>query len=172
MTPIPIGKKTALAFRTPEENRWMEAGKGHGKGKGKTVVFKDGNDENVAEDEHEEEENQRARERSLSMQISPRRPSSAGPGSSSNSWAPSPLRGSPGAGSSSAHELLRTIVQDVMFDFQQEQRKEMVGLHLDLVRMGRGWKQELRELWTSDLKELRDENKRLRDENELLRRGY
>ncbi|KAJ7740676.1 WD40-repeat-containing domain protein [Mycena maculata] len=169
-TPLPVGKR-GLPLGTPEA---ISRPKGNGKGKGKTVVFLDGNEENVPEDNEKERE----RERSLSMQISPRRPSSSGLGNSA-SWAPSPLRNtiptSPGSGSSSAHDLLRTIVRDVMFDFQQEQRSEMVGLHLDLLRMGRGWKKELHDLmdeYVGDLRELRDENKRLREENELLRRGY
>ncbi|KAJ6596824.1 WD40-repeat-containing domain protein [Mycena vulgaris] len=176
VTPLPIGKK-GPAIGTPELTRWIEAGdnrsKGHGKGKGKTVIFKDGNDENLPEEGVRERE----RERSLSMQISPRRPSSVGLNSAS--WAPSPLRNaiptSPASGSTSAHDLLRTIVRDVMVDFQQEQRSEMVGLHLDLLKMGRGWKKELRELmdeYVGDLRELREENQRLRAENEHLRRGY
>ncbi|KAJ7452492.1 WD40-repeat-containing domain protein [Mycena galericulata] len=167
VTPLP-SEKTGVPLGTPEVNNRSE-----GNVKGKTVIFKEGNDENVHEDEKERE-----RERSLSMQISPRRPSSAGLGNST-SWAPSPLRNaipaSPASGSSSAHDLLRTIVRDVMFDFQQEQRSEMVGLHLDLLKMGRGWKKELHDLmeeYVGDLKELRDENRKLREENELLRRGY
>ncbi|KAJ6547495.1 WD40-repeat-containing domain protein [Mycena capillaripes] len=163
-------RKGGVALGTPDASR-SEESRSKGKGKGKTVVFKEGNDENLSAEEKE-------RERSLSMQISPRRPSSAGLGASA-SWAPSPLRNaiptSPASGSSSAHDLLRNLVRDVMFDFQQEQRSEMVGLHLDLLRMGRGWKKELRELmeeYVGDLRELREENKRLRDENDILRRGY
>ncbi|KAF7338348.1 Protein NEDD1 [Mycena venus] len=174
-TPLPISKKS-VALGTPDAKRRLEAdeSRSKGRGKGKTVNFRDGNDENSPEDEMKERE----RERSLSMQISPRRPSSAGLAHSA-SWAPSPLRNavpsSPAGGSSSAHDLLRTIVRDALLDFQQDQRSEMVGLHLDLLRMGRGWKRELRELmdeYVGDLRELREENKRLREENELLRRGY
>jgi len=169
------GKKSA-ALETPDAKRRIEAdeSRSKGRGKGKTVIFKEGNDENLPEDEMKERE----RERSLSMQISPRRPPSAGLGHSA-SWAPSPLRNtvpsSPAGGNSSAHDLLRTIVRDALLDFQQDQRSEMVGLHLDLLRMGRGWKKELRELmdeYVGDLRELREENKRLREENELLQRGY
>ncbi|KAJ6630724.1 WD40-repeat-containing domain protein [Mycena sp. CBHHK59/15] len=178
VTPLPIGKKKMATFGTPEVKRWIEAGdnrtKGNKKGKGKTVVFQDGNEENSPD----EEDNQQERERNLSMQISPRRTSSAGP-TGSASWAPSPLRNaipaSPPGGNSSAHDLLRSIVRDVMFDFHQEHRAEMTGLHLDLIRMGRGWKHELRGLmdeYVGDLKELREENKRLREENDHLRRGY
>jgi protein NEDD1 len=162
---------------TPEAKRWIEAGEkpAKGKGKGKSVLFKEGDEENLPEDEMARE---RERERSLSMQISPRRPGSAGMGHST-SWAPSPLRNavpsSPAGGSSSAHDLLRTIVRDALLDFQQDQRAEMMGMHLDLLRLGRGWKRELRETmdeYVGDLRELREENKRLREENELLRRGY
>ncbi|KAF7363380.1 WD40 repeat-like protein [Mycena sanguinolenta] len=172
-TPVLVGKK-AMAFETPDPKRRTEPNENRSKGwgKGKTVIFKDGNDENLPEDELKE------RERSLSMQISPMRPSSAAFGHS-GSWAPSPLRNavpsSPAGGSSSAHDLLRTIVRDALLDFQQEQRSEMVGMHLDLLRLGGRWKKELREMmdeYVGDLRELREENKRLREENELLRRGY
>ncbi|KAK7014919.1 WD40 repeat-like protein [Favolaschia claudopus] len=172
-TPLPKSRKT-VELTTPDAKRWMEDDENRlkGKGKAKTVVFRESNDENLPEDEIKE------RERSLSMQISPMRPSSAGLGHSA-SWAPSPLRNalpsSPLGGSSTAHDLLRTIVRDTLVDFQQEQRSEMIGLHLDLLRMGRGWKKELRELmdeYVGDLRELREENKRLREDNEMLRRGY
>jgi protein NEDD1 len=129
---------------------------------------------------------EREREKSLSLQISPRPPLPASSSSQthshgpSHSWDASPMRTSsrhtakfPSAGS--AHELLRTIVRDVMYDFQKETRSEMMGLHLDLVRMGRGWKQELRTLmeeYGGDLDDLREENRRLRDENERLKRGF
>ncbi|KAJ7156041.1 WD40-repeat-containing domain protein [Mycena crocata] len=174
VTPLPSAKRVA-ALGTPEVNRWIEAGEirpnRNGKGKGKTVNFQDGNDENLPQNDDKERE----RERSLSMQVSPRRPSSSGLGNSA-SWAPSPLRNavptSPTGGGSSAHDLLRSIVRDVMFDFQQEQRSEMVGLHLDLLKIGRGWKKELRELMDEYVGDLREENKRLREENEHLRRGY
>jgi protein NEDD1 len=51
----------------------------------------------------------------------------------------------------------------------------MVGLHLDLVRMGGAWRKEMRgamQEYVGDLKELREENRTLREENERLRRGY
>jgi len=60
-----------------------------------------------------------------------------------------------------------------MLDFRQETRAEMVGLHLDLVRMGRGWCREMRaamQEYVGDLKELWEENRKLREENERLRR--
>jgi len=186
-----------LGLSTPEVDRWINAGKGvdinekakqrerergKAKGKGKSVGFRD--DEDV-----EEKEKERERERSLSMQVSPIRRStttaspsglpSTSSGLQDKAWAPSPLRASASNlnhnGSTSAHELLKTIVQDVMYDYQREARQEMVGLHLDLVRMGRGWKKELRTLmdeYVGDLRELREENRLLREENERLRRGY
>ena len=188
-----------LGLGTPEVDRWINAGTGvdinekakerereRGKGKGKSVGFRDYDDD---EDE-EEKERERERERSLSMQVSPIRRSTTTTTSSSGlpstssglqdkTWAPSPLRASASNfnnnGSTSAHELLKTIVQDVMYDYQREARQEMVGLHLDLVRMGRGWKKELRTLmdeYVGDLRELREENRLLREENERLRRGY
>ncbi|EIN07077.1 hypothetical protein PUNSTDRAFT_126939 [Punctularia strigosozonata HHB-11173 SS5] len=122
-------------------------------------------------------------QRETSMQISPRPPRASVP-----HWAvPSPLRNSHGPNGlpipspsrpglpSGAQELLRSIVQDVMLDFRQETRAEMMGLHLDLVRMGRGWKSELREALGGvgeEMERLREENRVLREENERLKRGY
>jgi len=43
------------------------------------------------------------------------------------------------------------------------------------VRMGQGWRREMRtamQEYAGDLKELREENRKLREENERLRRGY
>jgi len=108
------------------------------------------------------------RSRPLSVQITPRKAA----------WAMSPLRhsiaeGSPGM--SGMTGLLHALVSDAMLDFRQETRAEMVGLHLDLVRMGRAWRREMRSAmqeYVGDLKELREENRKLREENERLRRGY
>lgn len=189
-----------LGLGTPEVKEWIKAGDGKshgvkGKNRVKSVGFKDNGNESKGASPtdglggsgtHDDEE-EREREKSLSMQISPRRPLPASSSSQtqshgpSQSWDASPLRprhpahvqGTPTAGS--AHELLRTIVKDVMYDFQKENKAEMMGLHLDLVRMGRGWKQELRTLmeeYVGDLNDLREENRRLREENDRLRRGY
>ncbi|KAF8163681.1 WD40-repeat-containing domain protein [Crassisporium funariophilum] len=190
VTPVPAQKLNkqksgmhVLGLGTPEVDRWIRAGqedqrkkrepRGDTKGKGKTVGFQDEDEEM----DHDERAAREARERSLTMQVSPRRPT---PSSTAASWAASPAlnpgNGVPGTpGSSSAHELLKTIVQDVMYDFQRDTKAEMVGLHLDLVRMGRGWKTELRELmdeYVGDLRDLREENQRLRLENDRLRKGY
>jgi protein NEDD1 len=186
---VPLAKKrtgmSVLGLGTPEVEQWIRAGKGDvegknkekGKGKGKTVLFTDeseSEDEDAGQDGHEDVIE---REQGLAMQVSPRR--SIGVSAPvSTSWASTPLHHPvPGSGSPAggAHDLLRTIVRDVMYDFQRETKAEMTGLHLDLVRMGRGWKRELRELmgeYVGDLKDLREENLRLREENERLRRGY
>ena len=182
-------KKTmqVLGLGTPEVDRWIRAGQegqrkkrsqfGNGdiEGKAKTVGFKEDDEES---DKDEFDHDEREKERSLTMQISPRRPSVNVSGTSAQSWAASPVPNASqidgGPGSSSAHELLKTIVQDVMYDFQRDTKAEMMGLHLDLVRMGRGWKTELRSLmdeYVGDLKDLRDENQKLRLENDRLRRG-
>ncbi|KII88172.1 hypothetical protein PLICRDRAFT_698613 [Plicaturopsis crispa FD-325 SS-3] len=162
-TPLPrAGTRGVLGLGTPEVAAWIQAGKGKEKEDqpGKRVGFAD-------EADSDEEE---ARE--LSMQVSPRRPPPA-------AWTavPSPLRpqtgGSPDAGG--AHDLLRSIVREAMSDVQRETKAELTGLHLDLVRMGRGWRREVRsvmEEYGEDLRALREENARLREENERLRRGY
>lgn len=194
-----------LGLGTPEVSAWLKAGMGSqapqngigGKGKDrvKSVGFKDGNDDVEFDRQAKEtsdlldlkDDEQCERERSLSLQISPCRPlpttSSQTHGHGpSHSWDASPMRTSrhpanfPGTSSAgSAHELLRTIVKDVMYDFQKESKAEMMGLHLDLVRMGRSWKQELRTLmeeYVGDLNDLREENRTLREENDRLRRGF
>ncbi|KIM48591.1 hypothetical protein M413DRAFT_437799 [Hebeloma cylindrosporum] len=186
ITPVPAQKKSkkgmaVLGLGTPEVERWIQAGKvdegnkpkkRDTKGKGKTVGFQD----ELTDSDQEENDNNRVkeRERDLSMQISPRRPAPGVSASgSTDSWSASPAVG-PSPGGASAQELLKTIVQDVMYDFQRETKAEMMGLHLDLLRMGRGWKAELRTLmdeYVGDLRDLREENQRLRLENDRLRRG-
>lgn len=191
-TPLPKQKQKktmqALGLGTPELDRWIRTGQegkkkeksrfgnGNIEGKAKAVGFKESNGESdTNEHDHVEPEKER------SLIISPRRPSVNVSGIPPQSWAAaSPalnssqkIEGGPGS-SSSAHELLKTIVQDVMYDFQRDTKADMMGLHLDLVRMGRGWKAELRSLmdeYVGDLKDLREENQKLRLENERLRRG-
>ena len=192
-TPVAKQKKKktmqVLGLGTPEVDTWIRAGQegqrkerprfGNGdiEGKAKTVGFKEDDEES---DKDELDHYEREKERSLTMQISPRRPSVNVSGTSPQSlaWAASPVPNTSqidsGPGGSSAHELLKTIVQDVMYDFQRDTKAEMMGLHLDLVRMGRGWKTELRSLmdeYVGDLKDLREENQKLRLENDRLRRG-
>ena len=92
-----------------------------------------------------------------------------------------------------AQELLRAVVNDIVYEYRQETKEDIKGLHLDLLRMGRNWKvcgifhlsfnridfacqqTELRSLmdeYVGDLRELREENVKLRKENERLRRGF
>ncbi|CAE6430104.1 unnamed protein product [Rhizoctonia solani] len=74
-----------------------------------------------------------------------------------------------------AQDLLRNIVSDVMFEFRQETKEDVRGLHLDLLRASRGWKSDLKEYLGDTLEELRlvkEENARLRAEITRLRRGY
>lgn len=190
--PFPVGagqyKKKGLSMLglgTPEVEKWIKGGKQRDKQReeGKRVDFV-GSDEgdlvsvSKVEDVVEwgdTDAGLQAKEplrRTMSMQLTPRRPGAT-------SVLPSPLRhsvagGSPGA-AGSAQGILHALIKDAMLDFRQETKTDIVGLHLDLLRMGRSWRQEMRatmDEYVGDLKELRDENKRLRDENERLRRGY
>jgi protein NEDD1 len=168
-----------LGLATPEVERWIE-GKGPDKGREPIEFPPDSSDEEEAEDAnrlHQSwmEELQTGQgdgaprlRRTLSVQITPRKAA----------WAASPLRhsiaeGSPGV--KGVTGLLHALISDAMLDFRQETRAEMVGLHLDLVRMGHVWRREMRasmQEYVGDLKELREENRKLREENERLRRGY
>ena len=188
VTPPPMLKKkndfATLGLGTPLANRkpsLESKGSVHqnGKGKGKVVEFREDEVEDESSSESSdvgEARREIERERSLSVQISPMRPPQGVRASAS--WVPSPLRQpvSPSPGpSGSAQDFLRGIVRDAMFEYQQETRSELTGLHLDLMRVGRGWKKEMREMmdeYMGELVELRNENKTLREENERLRRGY
>ncbi|KAF7969518.1 hypothetical protein HWV62_27005 [Athelia sp. TMB] len=180
-TPMPIAKKRTglgvLGMGTPEVERWIEAGKGKAREEGeraggRRVGFKE--DEEPSGKDSSDEEGEPV----LTMQLSPRR----APPPWAQAPMPSPLRtlssgissNSPSS-ASAAHNLLRTIMADVMYDYQRDTKAEMMGIHLDLVRMGRSIKKELRdslEGGTGELERLREENRMLREENERLRRGY
>ncbi|KAF8844560.1 WD40 repeat-like protein [Paxillus ammoniavirescens] len=200
VTPIPLGKNRTktpvtnatstgmgvLGLGSPEVARWAKDN--HWKGKEKEVGVKKARflrHQGIAESDREsddsqaetgserlnDEERDNAREQELSMQVSPRRPTAP------PTWLPSPHRPSTANlnMNAAAQDFLRNIVRDVMYDFQRETKAEMMGLHLDLVRMGRGWRRELREVLEEsggEIQQLREENKRLREENERLRRGY
>ncbi|KAH9079276.1 WD40-repeat-containing domain protein [Lactarius deliciosus] len=170
---------SVLGLATPEVERWIARKDSE---KGDVIKFPiDGGEEDEAEGagklggirvEEEVVEQGNATEarrlRTLSMQITPRK----------SAWAASPLRhsiaeGSPGL--NGVKGLLHALISDAMLDFRQETRSEIVGLHLDLVRMGQSWRKEMRtamQEYVGDLKELREENRKLREENERLRRGY
>lgn len=200
VTPISLGRngtKAPLASATcisggilgltgPEVSKWA-IGENQ-KGKGKVVEVKktrfaqipDNKESSGGSDESEDEgspellvdEGQNEeREQELSLQVSPRRPAAP------PAWLHSPHRPSTANlnMNGAAQDFLRSIVHDVMYDFQRESKAEMMGLHLDLVRMGRGWKRELREMMeeqNKEIQELRAENRQLKEENERLRRGY
>ncbi|KAF8651158.1 hypothetical protein AX16_004837 [Volvariella volvacea WC 439] len=153
--------------------------KGRGKGKEKSVVFEDGLHDEDEEDEHDQEyQREREREQGMAMQLSPLRPGhSSASSATTNMWLPSPLRnpgGGGGGGANPAHALLKGLVRDAMYEYQEETRSQLLGMHMDLIRMNTGFKQEFRgimEEYLGELKELREENKRLREENEKLRRS-
>jgi protein NEDD1 len=194
VTPVPLAKKRfgmgVLGLGTPEVKKWIEAGKGRenarSKGNGRRVGFKEMSDKEDEGGDDDDDEDPEAEEtqRNLSMQISPRRvpPAWVQTASHAQTAIPSPLRtlsASPSSSSASAaHNLLRSIIADVMYDYQRETKAEMMGLHLDLVRMGRGLRKELRDVAEGgvgglvELERLREENRLLREENERLRRGY
>jgi protein NEDD1 len=172
-----------LGLDTPEVERWI-TGKDEGKGKSKdldkdgAVEFPtDSGDElttsklersQIEELTGRQNSKDTRRLRTLSVQGTPRKAA----------WAMSPLRNSIAEGSPGVNGvagLLHALISDAMLDFRQETRAEMVGLHLDLVRMGGAWRKEMRgamQEYVGDLKELREENRKLREENERLRRGY
>ena len=199
VTPISLGKNATkaplasatctgdglLGLTSPEVAKWAKGESQKGKGKEKVAEMKktrfaqhpDAKESSGGSDESEDEgslgdegrDEERAQE--LSLQVSPRRPTAP------PTWLQSPHRPSTenlnmnGA----AQDFLRSIVHDVMYDLQRETKAEMMGLHLDLVRMGRGWKRELREImeeWNGEIQELKAENRRLKEENGRLRRGY
>jgi protein NEDD1 len=197
VTPVPLAKKRvglgALGLGTPEVERWIDAGKGKGRevrgkgnGNGKRVGFKeiseDADDDKPSGDDVDNAKDAETQQ-NLSMQISPRRVPQSWAQTAPHSQAaiPSPLRvlsSSPSSSASAAHNFLRTIIADVMYDYQRETKAEMMGIHLDLVRMGRGLKKELREVAEGgigglvEVERLREENRLLKEENERLRRGY
>jgi len=123
------------------------------------------------------------KKKETALQVTPVRPSlQRHPGA----WAPvpSPLRRgledmqhTGGAPSSigNVHNMLHQVMRDVMYDYQEDMRTELVGMHLDMVRMGRNWKKDMKDVmdtYAKDLRELREENRLLREENERLKRGY
>jgi len=124
-----------------------------------------------------------ASRKETALQVTPARP---GVRRYSGPWPPipSPLRrgledmqhtGGASPPIANVHNMLHQIMRDVMYDYQEDMRTELVGMHLDMVRMGRNWKKEMKEVmetYGKDLRELREENRLLREENERLKRGY
>lgn len=122
------------------------------------------------------------------MQVSPRRP---GPSValelspvrsfSQGHSRPSPfvIGGSPGGsgglGLASAQEVLRGMMSSALCDFREETHASIQGVHLDLLRLGREWKRDWKNMLeeqTKELRELREENRLLREENGKLRAGW
>ncbi|KAH9857191.1 WD40-repeat-containing domain protein [Lenzites betulinus] len=193
-----------LGLGTPEVDEWVKAGEGLDAARsGKRVGFateSDDDDEDKddgahsrksASDNDSEDDAEAAPPRSrpeLAMQLSPRR-SFPGPGAGATNtsrWAPvpSPLR-NPAASSyggvpaspqaRAAQDMLQALLRDALHDFRAETKAEIVGLHLDLIRMGGSWRREMQEAvggLGEELRALREENAQLREENERLRRGY
>ena len=181
-------KSGVLGLSTPEVKNWASGGRTLKEMAAMHLDLSDSDDEyigagrigdNLVGDDKDESGKLKKKEdmlqRSVSMHMTPRRPVNA-------TWAQSPLRhsyagGSPalGSGLHGVQGVLHTVIHDAMLDYRQETKAEMVGLHLDLLRMGRAWRQEMRTVmdeYAVSLKELREENQKLREENERFRRGY
>lgn len=178
-----------LGLGTPEIERWVKAGDpGNIKvpeREGKKVGFaSESVDEGVDEVEIARRvplpDDAPAPLPTFAMQVSPARR----PGAGSWTAVPSPLRHSTSqhpnasAGSPStraAAGLLQTLLRDAMHEFRQETHGELVGLHLDMLRMGRGLRGEMRaavDEFRDEMAVLREENRMLREENERLKRGF
>jgi len=116
------------------------------------------------ESAHAEEDDegavQQAPERELSMQVTPRR-------SSAPNWVQSPNAFSVHSSASNAYELFQGLIADM----QAKHHADIKALHIDMLRMGRGIRQEMEE-WGGEVRKLREENAKLREENDRLRRGY
>lgn len=200
VTPLPASKSKGkgkmaamgvLGLGTPEVDRWIKAGQLQvaeegetDKDEGKRVGFASEDDDEVNEHRERQDRKDTVRESAdvnfvvpeTAMQVSPRRVH-GGP-----SWTPvpSPLRNLANSHPSSpnthaAANLLQSLLRDAMYDFRQETHGELVGLHLDMLRMGRGLRTEMRSVvdeFRGEMSALREENTRLRVENERLRRGY
>ena len=67
-----------------------------------------------------------------------------------------------------ARELLRAMIHDAVAEFRAEAREEFLGLHLDMVKMGRAWKMELKELMNEHVGNL---DKALKENDELARQN-
>lgn len=85
---------------------------------------------------------------------------------------------------SQATGLLRALLAESLVEFREETRDQMRGLHLDLLRVGRGMRKEVREAvgetfgdmqveckCKGELEALREENERLKEELRRMRMG-
>jgi protein NEDD1 len=168
-------RENAAMLKTPAKRTHRE---GIRKDTDKKVGFSQNSDGETESDEGED----CREEQKMSVVVSPQRRASA---TQPHAWPtiPSPLlrshdhsqsqslHQSPRQGANAPQDLLRLLLSDVLSDFQRSQHADLMGLHLDFVKMGRGWTKELDGI-KKELAELRQENKRLREENDRLRRGY
>ncbi|KAH7921383.1 WD40 repeat-like protein [Leucogyrophana mollusca] len=184
-----------LGLDTSEVARWVRQGKEKqkdegGEDMGKRARFMGQDDGSDNEGVDRDDEDALERERELSMQVSPRRPTAT---NHINTYGPSPWLDThphePSPPHNQAHDLLRSIIKDVVYDFRREAKADAMELHLDLVRLGRVVRGELgavREEMVAlrgggrqqgygemdrerELVLLREENRRLREENRHLR---
>ncbi|KAL0566468.1 hypothetical protein V5O48_015542 [Marasmius crinis-equi] len=125
-------------------------------GKGKTVEFADDDDQDEGDTESESDDTKSSARPArvedvdsegeadeLSMQISPARRRIPSLSETLNNLSPSHPGPSPG---NNGQTLLRNIVHSVLSDFHLQTHREMTNLHLDLVRMGRGLRGDVREV--------------------------
>lgn len=79
------------------------------------------------------------------------------------------------ASAAKLQDLFRALLKPTLEDLHHEQSVELRGLHLDMLRLGRDVKREIREVvgeaFEGEVAILREENRRLREENERLRQG-
>ncbi|KAF8507336.1 WD40-repeat-containing domain protein [Hysterangium stoloniferum] len=177
---------------TPDVDRWLEAGRGPtsaeaagDKAKHVGWAISSNSDIQGGFSDNENDEDERtipARPLPLSVAASTmtpiRRPNILPDSNSIQTSPPQSLQGEdrgPTGSVTQPQDLIRALVNDMIHDYQREMREDIQGLHLDLLRMGRNWKHELRSLmeeYIGDLKDMREENTRLRRENDRLRRGF
>ncbi|QRV93899.1 hypothetical protein RhiJN_21917 [Ceratobasidium sp. AG-Ba] len=115
--------------------------------------------------------------RNRMLQVTPRRGLAAALGAEvyADDAPNGPKKSSSSITQAQAQDLLRNIVSDVMFEYRQEAKEDVRGLHLDLIRASRGWKHDLKEYLgdtLDELREVKEENARLRAEIARLKRGY
>ncbi|CAE6513797.1 unnamed protein product [Rhizoctonia solani] len=105
----------------------------------------------------DEDESDCAHRGSNALLVTPRRGLAAALGAEvyADDAAPNKGKASASMTKAQAQDLLRNIVSDVMFEFRQEAKEDVRGLHLDLLRASRGWKSDLKEYLGDTLEELR-----------------
>ncbi|KZT02316.1 WD40 repeat-like protein [Laetiporus sulphureus 93-53] len=182
-------RMAVLGLGSPELDRWFRAGdeeieedaREQGADSRRVGFTSKSSKDNEARDEQIDDNDKlevpRGAVPTFTVEVSPRRPLQG----NVSTWpsVTSPLRNlSPhpaSPGSHAAANLLQGMLRDAMYDFRQETRSQLTGLHLDMLKMGRGIRTELRTIvdeFRGELSTLQEENRQLRTENERLRRGY